>query len=294
MANELAEKKGTAVADVYDYGQDAREGFEDISVNDISIPFLNLLQSNSPEVEEQTIPGAVAGAVMNSVTREIMTLPVVFQPIYREQVWVNWRPRREGGGVISRHAPDDQIVLDVIARNGGSRIPPQGDDKKRIPFKGPEGGELVETYYIYGFILDEAGESIDGYGVLSFSSTKIKVQKDWVSAMFTVKGQPPLFAHRAKISTSREKREGGSFFNFAISPFAATWRESLINPSTPVGQNLLTEAKSFREMIMSGLARADTSGMKADGDTIEGSAESNPGGKGRTRGKVADDDEIPF
>jgi hypothetical protein len=292
---EVAEVKKSEMTG-FDYGESAHDGFGDVTINDLSIPFLNVLQSLSPEVEEQTIPGAAAGMILNSVTKEIMPLPIIFQPFYREEIWVNWRPRTAGGGVISRHEPSDPLIQAAIAKNGGSRIPPRGDDKKIIPFKGPDGGELIETYYIYGLILDETGENVEGYGVLAFSSTKIKPQKDWMSAMYTVKGRPPLYAHRAKISTVREKRESGASYNFSIAPFAPTWKDSLINPATEAGIALITQAKSMRDMVINGLARADQSGMGSthDEETNSNSGGSASGGKGKTRGGASGDDEIPF
>lgn len=258
--NEVATTQEAKLPTGYDYGSDAHDGYGDMGLQDLSIPFLNLLQSNSPEVEEPTIPGVAAGLIMNSVTRELVKMPVVFMPLYREEIWVEWKPRNQGGGLLGRYLPQDSLVQDIIKRNGGSRIPPQGDDKKRIPFKTPNGGELVETYYVYGFLLDETGQSIDSYAVISFSSTKIKVQKDWMSSMYMVKGKPPLYANRAKISTARERREGGTFFNFVISPFADTWTESLIPPNQDWGRVLLSEAKTFIEMIQSGKARAADAG----------------------------------
>jgi len=274
----------------YDYGDMAHEGFEDTKVTDLSIPFLNVLQANSPEVEDQKIEGCKAGDILNTVTGEIMKQPIIVQPLYKEEVWVEWVPRNKGGGLAGRHDPHGQVVADILKANGNSRIPPKGDDGKRVPFKAPggTGNEIIETYYVYVMILGADGKEAESYGVMSFSSTKIKVQKDWMTSMYTQKGRPPMFANRAAVSTVKQKAEGGSFFNFHIGPFADTWRESLIPPGTDEGMKLLKEAQDFKKMIEEGLARPDFDNAKTDDDV--------PSGKRSSGGNAAggDDGEIPF
>lgn len=293
MANtDVAKVKSSEVAG-YDYGEMAHEGFEGTSIKDLSIPFINVLQSNSPEVEDQTVPGAKAGDLLNSVTKEILKQPLIVIPLEKEESWVEWVPRNKGGGLVDRHDPNSDLVLGLIKQNGGSRIPPKDAEGKRIAFKSPKSNDIIETHYVYCLILNEDGNTVEGYCVLSFASAKIKAYKDWMTALYTQKGRPPIFANRAKISTSKQKNEQGTFYVYAIHPFAETWRESLIPPNTDEGMALLTEAKDFRKMIQEGLAKPayDTaedvrSGAGVDGDT----GPQNSGG----RKKSSDDDEIPF
>lgn len=280
---DVTTAKGTDLAESYDYGSDAGAGFEDVGVNDLSIPFISLLQTNSPEVEDQTIEGCKAGDLVNSVTKEILTQPLVIQPVMREVSWVLWRPRNQGGGIVGVYAPDSPEVLKVLEDNNGSKIPPKGPDGKRIPFKIDQ-NELVETYQFYCLIMNDEGTETVGYCVLSFSSTKIKIQKDWMTSMYTQKGRPPMIAFRSKLSTQKQKAEGGSFFNFKIEPFGKSWRESLIAPNTEQGQALLQGATKFKEMIEGGLAKADTGSVSGG----EGSGGSTGGGR------TADDDDTPF
>ncbi|MCK5640291.1 MAG: hypothetical protein KAJ19_05820, partial [Gammaproteobacteria bacterium] len=103
---------------------------------------------------------------------------------------------------------------------------------------------------------------------VSFTSTKIKPQRDWFTAMYTLKGKPPLFANRAVMHTVKQENKHGKFFNFRIDPLSTTWKDSLINPETE--SELLAEAKQFREMVTSGMA-------KAAHDTERAAAGSGPG-----------------
>jgi len=290
---EVAEAKQTGVAEVYDYGEDSHAGFEGTTIADLSIPFIKIMQSNSPEVEDELIEGVKAGDLVNSVSNEIMKQPLIVQPVFKEAAVVEWVPRNKGGGIADRHELDSEVFLDAIKKNNGSRIPPKDGDGKRIPFKSPDGNDLVETYYIYCLILDETGESTEGFCVLSFASTNIKVYKDWLTSMYSLKGAPPMYANRNKVSTAKQKNNDGTFYTFAIGPMAENYRASLINPGSPDGKSLLEEGKEFAKMIDNGLARPDTDSMKGAGAETDGSG--STGGKGGGGKKSTDsDDEIPF
>lgn len=235
-----------ALAAMEDYGADGGTGFEGMGSEDWSIPFLSILQSNSPQVESEDPPGAKAGMLFNTVTQDMYDgdKGVVFTPCHFNRCYVEWVPRNKGGGFVGLHEPSSPEVENAIADNDGRRF-----GKLHIG-----DNELIETKYMYGLLLDQQGGSVDGFATISFSSTKIKPFNDWLTAMRMVKGKPPLFAHRARLMTTRQKNEHGTFYNFRIAPLSSSWSESLIRPSqTP---ELLQEAKSFREMVMSGEARA--------------------------------------
>lgn len=282
---EVDTMKNTAVA-AFDYGDMSHEGFEGTSIKDLSIPFINVLQSLSPEVTEQTVAGAKPGDLLNSVTKEILKQPLIVIPIEKEESWVEWVPRTKGGGLVGRHDPNSDIVLDVIKKNGGSRIPPKDSEGKRIAFKSPGGNDLIETHYVYCLIMNDDGTTIDGYCVLSFSSAKIKAYKDWMTSLYTQKGRPPIFANRAKISTVKQKNDSGTFFIYGVAPLNDTWRESLIPPDAE-GMALLKEAQEFRKMIHEGLARPDYDSVASSGSDAD---QTGPSGRSSSN----DDDPPPF
>ena len=262
--------KGGAVA-AYDYGADAGAGFEGTSGADLSIPFISILQSNSPQVEEDS-DRYKPGMLVNTVTGDIIDADVAkqgagqpFLPVHKETAYVEWVPRDSGGGFVGLHDPNGEVVKKAIAANGGSRIGKLTLDN---------GNELIETHYIYGLLLDEAGETTTGFAVVSFTSPKIKPYRDFTTAMYTLKGRPPMFANRAVLKTVKQKNEKGSFFNFKIEPLKGSWAESLINPATEAA--LLEEAKGFRDMVTSGMARAAFETQNSTGDGGNGSSEDPP------------------
>ena len=240
------------------YGDDAGSGFEGTTAKDMSIPFLNILQANSPQVQEEDPPGSKSGMLFNTVTREIYTGSegVIFLPCYKDgPVWVEWIPRDMGGGFVGIHQPEDSIVL---------QAEPIPHPKTGKPTRRLQAGdnELIETFHAYGLTLeelksDDTGDTTTmttGFAVINFTSTKIKPYRDFITAMMWLRGKPPIFANRARITTAIEKRDGQSYFNFRINPWRRTWMESLINPKTEA--DMLTEAKTLRKMVTDGVARA--------------------------------------
>lgn len=254
MSKEVAKvETGGAVA-VLDYGEDAGVGFEGTKGSDLSIPFLAILQANSPQVEDKDPAGAESGMLFNTVTRELISGDegTVFLPCHKEMAYVEWKPDR--GGFVGLHDPNGEIVSKAIQENDGNKIGKLQTGEN----------DLVETHYVYGLMLDPTGAETLGFAVLSFTSTKIKPFRDWITAMYTLKGKPPMFANRARLRTVKQKNEHGTFYNFRVDPFAETWVASLINPQAQT--ELLTEARDFREMVVSGMAKAAFDTERAAGD----------------------------
>lgn len=257
-SKEVVKKEEGGALATLNYGEMSGVGFEDTKGSDLSIPFINLLQSNSPEVEEERVPGARQGDMINTVTGELIKAEkgFVFLPVYKEEAWVEWVPRVKGGGFVGIHDPAGELVQGLIKQNGGSRIPPKGSDGKRISFKNGD-NEIIETYYVYGLLLNDEGNSVESFAVISFSSTKIKPYRDWLTSMYLIKGKPPMFANRVQFKSVKQKNESGTYANFSISPLGETWASSLIHPVEE--KKLLEEAISFRDMVINGIARADFS-----------------------------------
>ena len=243
------------LATIPSYGEDSGSGFEGTTSRDLSIPFLRILESKSPEVEGGELEGAKAGMLLNTVTRELLTKAVVI-PVRKDISWIEWIPRAAGGGFVAVHAPDSPVV--VAATASGQRTG---------KFLLENGNELVETHMIYCLLLDEAGAEVNGFAVLSATSMRIKPCRDWFTSMYQLKGRPPLFANRAVISTKFQKYAKGNFYNLQVAPLRATWAASLIDPATE--SSLLVAAKDFREMIASGKAKADFQAGSEDHEPTE-------------------------
>jgi len=80
-------------------GTQMGRGFEDgIDQEDVIIPRVKVLEAQSPEVNEN--PKVFEpGQLINSISKEIYSMPLRFVPIFKYKEWIKWIPRKEGGGI---------------------------------------------------------------------------------------------------------------------------------------------------------------------------------------------------
>lgn len=257
---EVAKKETGTEAALYDYGEFDGAGFEGQTKDDYAIPFIGVLQPMSPQLDE--LEDAKAGMVINTVTNDVYkgTDGVAFIPCLTQHVYVEWVPREQGGGIVGVHTLGSDLVRECKANQ---------DFGKYVT---PEGNDLIETFYVYGILVKEDGASEQV--VIAFSSTKIKKYKQWMTKARTIQvpgpgGRritPPLFAHRYRLKTVKEKNKKGEFWNWSVAfdgPDASACR---LAPTDPLFQ----EAVGCASMVKSGEAKADYSSQATAG---EGAAE---------------------
>ena len=273
-------------APIIDYGDDFGAGTDDIGRDEAGIPFLKILQAQSPEVigPDGKIEGAAAGLFLNTGTEE-MTKSVTIVPALRQHVFVEWRSKKQGGGIIAIHQPGTEMIEAALAEN--ARAIASGDPSKKRQgkmrfgeFYTPDGNELVETFYVYSVVLDE-NDAPAGFVVVPFSSTGIKhYKKKFINRVRYCmvddgsgrKKNPPMFAHRVTLSTAQESNDDGTWFNFSIQ-FA---KDNNVLQSLMKPDNVAYRAgKDLKAMVDGGEAKADLS--KAD-DGSDGGEDKPDGG----------------
>ncbi len=253
----------------YDYSAYTGQGFEGQTRDDLAVPFLGVLQANSPLVDR--VAEAKAGMLLNTVTNEIFDgkKGLLFVPATTQHVVVEWKPRDQGGGFVAIHALDSDIVVKAKAEQEfGKYKTVKGDLKSN---------DLVETFYVYGILTSEDGSRNEQI-ILAFTSTKIKVYKRWMTKARTVQVQlpsgqrinPPLFAHKYRVTTIKEENSKGSFYNLQID-FDGAAENCRIATSDP----LFKAALGFSDLIKGGEIRAAYDSQTQTGD-------------------AAGDDDIPF
>lgn len=244
--------EGGAVA-VYDYGEYANAGFENTTQDDFSIPFLDILQGQSPEVE--SLPSAKPGMFHNTVTDDVFDgkegVSVVVVATAHE--FVEWKPRNQGGGIVGRHAVDSEIV--ATARM---------EAEKFNELRTLEGNDLVETFYAYLILnLPEGPLPI----VLSCSSTRIKPYKAMMTKANMImiptpdgkrKIKPPLFAHKFRLTTAKRKNADGEWHTFEVA-FDADDKSAAGARLAPDSE-LFQAAVAFNEVIKSGMFTRNEAG----------------------------------
>lgn len=248
---ELDVKKPTSVGQVLDYGDMSGAGLEHVSSDELVIPFINVLQALSPEIEE--IEGARAGMLFNKGTQQLIPGDVGFPflPVHRQELFVEWKPRKQGGGLIGRHDRSSEIV-----QRAAKECVARGEDPKFTLLwtgKPEESNELRQTYYIFGYVLEkvepDAYDAI-GQALLSFNGTKIKVYKNFMTPISMLKKpQPPFYAHVTRVTTFKDSNAKGEFYNFKLRPENGTVQKSLLNPANEAHHALLKQAQTFQRDV---------------------------------------------
>lgn len=249
---------------------DEGAGFENMGMGDFAVPFLAILQKNSPQVEEgnaKFIVGAKGGMIMNTVTGQLYDgkTGLRFIPVHREHNFIEWIPRDEGGGFVSVFAPESEAVRDA-QKKAGRRV-----GKMKIN----DNNDLVETFNLFGVALPDnaAPERL----LIGFSSSQIGPYKRWMTRAQSIKLEgeggrtvvPPLFSHVYRLRTEFAQNKKGTWYRWIVDFDGGDAVKARLGKDDP----LYEEAKQFRALLLAGGATAayETASAEATGGAEGGS-----------------------
>lgn len=208
----VAEQKKAELA-VINFEEDANLGHEEISLMDKKIPYINLLQTNSPMVDEDDpdyIDGAKAGSIFITDSKTIINDELLIIPCGYKKHFVEWVPREQGGGLVGLHLPDSPVVKSATLV--------QDSNKKKF-LQTESGNTLVETAQF--FVLTKYNDSWN-WAVLNMSGTKWSAARD-LNTLSTTRKIPgtdkyyPTFAGVYALTTFRDQNKNGDkYHNFKI------------------------------------------------------------------------------
>lgn len=240
--------------------EDAGGGFEGITANELAIPFFVILQKGSPQCEDgnpAAIPGAKPGMIMNTVTQELFDgkdkgIRVI--PAYRQERYIEWTPRDDGGGLVNVHDPASDIVLNAL-RKAESRF-------GKLPLD--NGNELAQTFSVYVLVEDEDGNT--QHGIIAFGSTQIKHYKRWMTTARSIVGRNaagqkfvmPLWSRAYRLKTQFEQNKKGTWYGWLIRFDGANATAAEVHQDSAT----YAEAKLFNKMVDTGQVREDTAGLQ--------------------------------
>lgn len=232
MTKAVAPKKAPGALQKFDYsahaGKDGKaKGIENQTLDDLTVPYLSLLQGLSPEVlpGPENVDNAKVGDLMNSVTKQNYGVEVEFIPCFMERKIMEWKKRKFGGGLVARHSENSSLWARTKEKAGTHMGQLDHPDEPKH--------DMVPTVYLTGLVVCEGASQP---AVISFSSTKLKAWKAWntrreLDANIYPDGQkPPLYSNRVKITVAMETNPKGTFANFVLNPFTAGIAESHIGP----------------------------------------------------------------
>lgn len=242
-----------AVVAVSGYADDAGAGFEGISADEMVIPRVSILQKGSPQVDEENgayIDGAKPGKLINSVTGQLYDgkAGILFIPVHRVHEFLEFTPRTQGGGFHGGHAPDSAVVAEARARASGNWA----------KLTTPEGNDLIETFQLYGLMLDEYGdyETVN----LPFTGSNISTFKRFMTMARAIQLRaedghrftPPLYAHQYLLRTQYRENSKGTWFAYTVGFAEGSAEKARLAPDS----ELYLAAKAFHDIVVAGGARS--------------------------------------
>lgn len=239
-----------------DFDAFAGVGTENITTADVLIPRLTILQDLSPQVKPKKpefIEGAKPGDICDVGTGEIYPEGVVFLPVYYRKDWLEWAPRASGKGLVAVH--DTDAVLATCIR----------DDKGR--WITPTGNLIAETAQWYGLNITARRRKM----FIPMSSSQLKRSRRWMTIVTGERiirpdgsdYQAPIFYRTYKLGVAEESNAEGDWYGWTIAR-----GQSLPELDVPNDwHDILSEAVAFRQALIAGEARMDTSAMGDDAQT---------------------------
>ncbi len=268
----LTDETSRAVATT-DFAGDAEQYQEKYAAQDLSIPFLTIIQGMSPQIKRthaKYVEGALPGMIFNTITQRLIPgdvgLPLI--PVMYERCFIEWIQRDDGGGFVAKY-PVEQGEKALIQRN---------DSNKPIIMAGSPvgtpGNELVETA---SHVVLDLYEGAMQPAIISMSSTQLKKSRDWnynLSQRTADIGgkiiKPARFFWVYKFTTIGESKKDYSWDGWKITPIGDV-------RDLPNGDEVYAAAKKLRDDLTAGAVTVDYS--KADRGAGDGAAGEREGDK---------------
>lgn len=176
--------------------QNTGRGNENVGQDDMAMPYLNLLQALSPQVDE--IDGAKAGLFINSITNELYPEVYVINLSFKRTFAV-FKKRDLGGGFEgaydTREAANDHIK-----------------DNLNSAFSDYD---VQETHRHVCLLLDDEGNPVQPV-IMNLQGTKVRVSKTWNSDINVRHNGADRFASVWKVGSRKMSNNQGSWYNLTV------------------------------------------------------------------------------
>ena len=231
---------------------DANQGAQNITQDDLALPFLKVLGQLSPEVNTRNakyVSTAQPGMILNTVSNELYNgaKGISVLPVFYKRQYIEWQDRGESKG-----AP-------VHIYEAGDDIPQTTRDKSNKD-RLANGNYLENTASHYVVVLGDSPST----ALISMKATQLKISRKWNSMMMGIKLQgknglftPPTYSHIYTLKTVQMSNDKGTWFG---------WDVSKVGPVTDKGVYAI--AKSFAEKNSKGLVKVKPETQEATKKTI--------------------------
>tara|TARA_R100001443_G_scaffold4504_1_gene13078 strand:+ start:66 stop:842 length:777 start_codon:yes stop_codon:yes gene_type:complete len=236
---EVATKGKTEVAafDMSIFEEDAGVGNENITQDDLALPFLKILSGLDPLLDE--LEEAKKGDIYNTVTGELFSGKegVKVIPCAYQRRFIEWAPRGTGTGApVNIFTPDEKRPETERSK-----------DDNRDYVKGGDGTYIEDTHQHFVLVMDKDGAAQPA--LIAMKSTQLKKSRKWNSMvqgrMATGKNgapfQMPRFSHVYSLKSVKEENSKGAWHGWDIA------LDKQVDDVSVYGQ-----AKQFAQSIQAG------------------------------------------
>ena len=243
--NEVTKKAKSEIStNVIDFSTHAGVGFENVSAQEMAIPFLKIASSQTPEIKKSNakfVEGLEQGDIFNSVTKDFYKSILVVPCAFRVRC-VEWSPLGEGTGApVKIYKPEDCPPLERGA---------DGEDHYKI------NGAISPTYIVRTaeyFVLRLNNDGSYERCQIIMQKTQYKKSRYWNTMMMNQKIKSksgslatlPMFANVYKMEGVQEQNKKNDWWGWKIT--LANSVNDLKNPSL-----IVEEANHFHELVSSG------------------------------------------
>jgi hypothetical protein len=233
--NNVVKKEEAGALAVNMFEADANQGAENMSQDDMALPFLKVLGQLSPEVNKvhaKYIEGAEPGMILNTVSGQCYdgAKGVDVLPVHYKRQLVEWQDRGNSTGApVAIHGAESDIMIENTANH-------------------------------FVILLGDSPTT----ALISMKATQLKISRKWNSMMMGIKLQgknglftPPTFSHIYKLKTVQMSNDKGTWFG---------WDVSQVGPIQDKG--VYEIAKNFADRVGSGEVEAKPENQEEPKKTI--------------------------
>ena len=235
--NQVIKKEEAGALATNMFEADANAGVENMSQEDLALPFLKVLGQLSPEVNKAHAKykeGAEPGMIYNTVSGQFFdgAKGVEIIPVHYQRQLVEWQDRGASTG-----AP-------VAIHNAESDIMSKTTRDKSYKDRLPNGNYIENTANHFVIVLGKSPST----ALISMKATQLKISRAWNSVMMGLKLQgknglftPPTYSHIYKLKTVQMSNDKGTWFG---------WDVKMVGPIED--KAVYDIAKSFAEKVGKG------------------------------------------
>lgn len=252
--------------------------------DDVAIPFMRILQSNSPQVKRQNgkyVEGAEAGQFFNSATQRTYSgdagLYVV--PVHFERQATLWLPRGEGGGgggfVAQIPLSVAEEILKVTTKTPkGKDLTPKfseaqvkgmnpGNTRAIIGLETPKECELVISAMYYILVINKEDPGWNEPVAFPLTSTQMKKSRTWNALIKNARlpnpggigsYRPAMFGYCYKLTTVPEQNSQGDWMGVRILQDQALikYENGVPTEQFPGAASIYLAARDFKDLVAQG------------------------------------------